>query len=353
MPQTALSNLGLNAFYDAAEDGWKGGVDFNWALLDALLLGGITVDPKSVSAQPVSPAEGSVYIIGSSPTGTQWGARSEGDIAVFNTNNPTNAGWAFTTPREGWQLWDRVNNRWIFYDGVEWIPRGAPVAERITINDTGGDFQPDVETHANSIMVFSAAFDDANDAINIPNNGTQGFPIGTRLRFRNEGSGDISFTDAGLVTWNGEDLTTFVLPPNDSEIEIEKIDTNEWTITDINIRGVFNTDVNGFTTTVNIDIDYSRKGDIIEIEPDSIQGTSNATSKVTATALPQFLRGATGKRAFVRVKDNGAANFSIANANIATSGIITFYPDLNSANSWTASGQATIAGFNWGYSRAN
>lgn len=38
---------------------------------------------KGVAAQPISPADGDVYILPSSPTGTQWGTFSQNDITIY------------------------------------------------------------------------------------------------------------------------------------------------------------------------------------------------------------------------------------------------------------------------------
>lgn len=218
MPQTALSNIGINYNWNLGDDGWRAGMDNNLALLDVLPQAGITVDPKSVSAQPGSPANGAVYILGSSPSGAAWGARSENDIAVYSSAT----GWHFSTPREGWTVYDRVNDRWLYYDGTNWVGRGgAPISVTTTGTTTPTILQ------ANHLFLLDAA----TKNFQIPNNASVAFPIGTKLTAINLNSNTANIQDGGSVTWLSQDPTGVspALQQNDI-LEVQKIDTDQWVV---------------------------------------------------------------------------------------------------------------------------
>lgn len=80
--------------------------------IDAILGNGVL--SRATVAQPGSPAEGDVYVIPASATGTDW-AGNDGKLAQF-----LNAAWIFFTPREGWNSWVWDENDWIVYDGSKW-----------------------------------------------------------------------------------------------------------------------------------------------------------------------------------------------------------------------------------------
>ncbi len=120
MPQTALTNLGLNYEWDLGADSWKTGMDNNLVLLDWAAQPAITVELKTVSAEPGSPANGAAYVIGASPTGTDWAGQSENDVAVYASST----GWHFATPREGWEIYDQVTDKTWLFDGTDWRSMG-------------------------------------------------------------------------------------------------------------------------------------------------------------------------------------------------------------------------------------
>lgn len=120
MPQTALPNVGLDYEWNLGSDAWKTGMDDNLALLDNLTMARINFALGSVSAEPGGPSNGDAYIIGAAPTGTDWGLGSpnhEDDFAVWYTNT----GWHFASPREGWRVYDAVQNRFFKFNGTTWV----------------------------------------------------------------------------------------------------------------------------------------------------------------------------------------------------------------------------------------
>ena len=87
-------------------------VTVNQALtrIDALL--NTSALSKSLSAPPVSPAAGNVYIVAASPTG-DW-AGQVGKIAYYDQV------WRFITPQEGMCLWVASEDTFYVYNGSSW-----------------------------------------------------------------------------------------------------------------------------------------------------------------------------------------------------------------------------------------
>lgn len=119
MPQTSLPNIGFDYDWDLGNDAWKTGMDDNLALLDNLVMPNINFALKSVSAEPGAPSNGDAYIIGASPSGTDWGGSPEKEdwFAVYYANT----GWHLAEPREGWKIYDRTSNTWYQFNGTAWV----------------------------------------------------------------------------------------------------------------------------------------------------------------------------------------------------------------------------------------
>ena len=218
MPQTALTNIGLNYNWDAGEDGWKAGMDNNLVLLDALAQAGLTVEFKTVSAEPASPANGAVYIIGPSPSGTDWGARAENDIAIFSTST----GWAFTSPRDGWKMHDRVTQRQYQFNNAvnDWLwtnKTGHVISSGSTYEPTREDANGLIESNVGGM------------SFNIPDDATVLFPVGTTLRFLNVNATAADLTADAAILWRGNDPTGTGVMTTDLLLEIVKTGAaNTW-----------------------------------------------------------------------------------------------------------------------------
>jgi len=201
MPQTALPGLGLDYDWNLGSDAWKTGMDDNLALLDNLTQPYINFQLKSVSAQPGSPTNGDAYIIGASPTGADWSQSPETEdwIAVFYTNT----GWHFAEPREGWRVFDRVDNLWYQFDGTVWQQRETgPFA----INNQSTNYTLAV-SDANNAVVFDGSASPEEMAMTVPHSSSVDFQIGTRIL--------LAKTNGGLVTFegfNGSPLVTLFTP---------------------------------------------------------------------------------------------------------------------------------------------
>ncbi|PIR39612.1 MAG: hypothetical protein COV35_03655 [Alphaproteobacteria bacterium CG11_big_fil_rev_8_21_14_0_20_39_49] len=81
------------------------------ATIDAILNTGV-ID-RGLNTPPMSPSDGDLYIVGSSPT-DDWASNAD-DIAYYQTT------WKFISPNEGMSLW--VNDEDISYtwDGTAWV----------------------------------------------------------------------------------------------------------------------------------------------------------------------------------------------------------------------------------------
>jgi hypothetical protein len=80
------------------------------ARIDSVLNGG-AID-KDIAVPPVSPANGDVYIVASSPTGTWAGKASQ--IAYFDQL------WRFIIPKEGMMLWVMDEDKHYVFNGTAW-----------------------------------------------------------------------------------------------------------------------------------------------------------------------------------------------------------------------------------------
>jgi len=345
MPQTGLANLGLNFEHTLGIDDWKNSYDGNWVITDSVGGQPFVVD-HLITAEPGGPAVGDAYILGATQTGANWGSDSGAvpdSIALF-TNLPGQVDaspWLYLVPREGWRVYDRTNNAEFFFDGTNWSARGGPQWTSISLGDTTGDFEPTLLEHANAFIVLNTFFDDVNDDINIPDNATQPFNAGTRIRFYNDSNGSVSFLDDAAVQWQDEDLTNITDFAPGSEVEIINIGIDLWGITYVRLVGTHNTDVSGFVADPNINIQYSRVGRIVTLSIPTFTDTSDTTLKSLGTFLPAQLRPLTSRRVFSNAEDNGAGVLTMAVSDVGIDGDIDFFTTLD-AGAWTAAGVARV-----------
>lgn len=75
----------------------------------------LSVKDRDLTTPPGSPAEGDRYIVAASATGAWSG--EDGNIAVYLT------GWVFIDAKEGFKAWVEDENRFVLYDGSNWVIR--------------------------------------------------------------------------------------------------------------------------------------------------------------------------------------------------------------------------------------
>lgn len=182
MPQTVLLNAGLNYDYDAGDDGWKAGVDNNFVILDAFVLGTVIDERNAPPAAVLSDA----YIVGTAPTSVWTGfARA---LAVRNASTAT---WALLTPVEGWQVYDRGLRKMRVFDGVEWQIRDDIIAQAAAITISRDHYNATIE-----LDTTAAARD-----VTIPQDVTDDLPVGFHFHIiNNSGTNNVTFTLTGLTT---------------------------------------------------------------------------------------------------------------------------------------------------------
>lgn len=89
-----------------------------FAIIDALL--GKAVKDKDLNAPPGSPANGDVYIVGTSPTGL-WSGKAK-QIAFWSSDA---GAWVFVQPKEGWKFEPTDEDVVYRYDGTNWVSYGG------------------------------------------------------------------------------------------------------------------------------------------------------------------------------------------------------------------------------------
>lgn len=93
-------------------------VTYNTAVerLDALVQ--LVLEDVDVTTPPSLPEEGQVWALGAVPTDA-WAGQS-GQLAQW-----VSPGWAFYTPQEGWQAWNKAAAQPTSYDGSAWVAAGG------------------------------------------------------------------------------------------------------------------------------------------------------------------------------------------------------------------------------------
>lgn len=115
-----LPNLGLKAFFDLGEDGWKDEMDYNMLVLSVLAQATVL---SKVAATPGAPANG--------------------DRHIFDETHPTQANkiairddgaWVYVTPLEGWIVYNQAANYCEQFDGAVW-DQFSPGSSGLDIDD--------------------------------------------------------------------------------------------------------------------------------------------------------------------------------------------------------------------------
>ena len=105
-------------------------VTVNEALLRLDALVQLSVESRSVSAQPATPQEGARWILPAAASGAEWMHFAAGDIAIFRDGY-----WSSATPREGWRADVRDETAEVVFRAGSWTP-GIP--DTILAADTAG-----------------------------------------------------------------------------------------------------------------------------------------------------------------------------------------------------------------------
>jgi hypothetical protein len=122
----------------------------------------LSVVSATTTAQPGSPTDGSVYIVPSGKTGTQWAAFANWSLGYYR-----DGAWEQVTPREGWLAYVKDTDQLLYYTGSAWsffpagklltvsasdrvlgrIASGAGAAEEIVFTDQAQQLCDDTTFH--------------------------------------------------------------------------------------------------------------------------------------------------------------------------------------------------------------
>lgn len=171
MTTTSHTNISLVEQSQAQKE-----VTVNAALtrIDALMNTG--AKSRSTSAPPISPAQGDLYIVGSSPTGAWVG--QGGKLAFYDQS------WKFITPMEGMTLWVNDEDVTYVYDGANW--QSQAIAVYATLSGTAHTLDG---SYVNKTIITTNA---SAVTLTLPNS----LYVGFQCRVIQYGAGQITFTPA-------------------------------------------------------------------------------------------------------------------------------------------------------------
>ena len=106
-------------------------VTHNEALMQLDLLVHLTVEDRTRTAPPASPAEGQRHIVAAAPTGV-WAGQA-GRVALWLDGQ-----WQFHAPLTGWRAWVRGETQELVFDGTAWVTMGGPSVPAILSVDEIG-----------------------------------------------------------------------------------------------------------------------------------------------------------------------------------------------------------------------
>lgn len=86
----------------------------------------LAVINRTTATPPGSPTQGDRYLIAASPTGAWTG--QAGSVAFY-----LNGAWKFSTPKEGWWLWDAATDKMFRYTGAAWLEVALQQVLRINL----------------------------------------------------------------------------------------------------------------------------------------------------------------------------------------------------------------------------
>lgn len=121
MSNDASTRLGLP--YLAAAQAQKH-VTVNEALsrLDALVQ--LSVESRSLAAEPAAPSDGAVYILPAGASGADWAGAAAGGVAQF-----TAGGWSIIPPGTGWLAYVKDERRLLVFGAEGWGEAGLALGE--------------------------------------------------------------------------------------------------------------------------------------------------------------------------------------------------------------------------------
>lgn len=204
MALITLPNIGVIAGFADGDGGWGDEMNNALRLMDALINCRVV---DILNAPPGSPANGSVYIVGTSPTGAFAGY--VGRLAIYraaNSGEGVSAGWIFVDPKPGFRAYVIDDKR--FYrvgsDSLWVVDNGTDTL--VTESGTARTAQPE---QADSYVRFTNA-------------GTKTYTFDANLNYgpgneftgRNVGAGNLTIAGANGFTVNPATGGVTAVPQN-------------------------------------------------------------------------------------------------------------------------------------------
>lgn len=223
MPARTLPNLGLQAFFDLGEDGWKDETDLGFLKLSVLVQG---VVDSIEAAEPGAPANGDVVIL------DETHATHPNEIAIRD-----DGAWVYVVPVEGWMLYSTADSAFFRLEGGVWTEfagggyTDAQARAAISV-------APSVVSTTTYTLVLADAYGyirlthASGCDVTVPPNATEAFAIGTVITFRNAGAGISALVAGAGVTLNprGGSGGSLDFAEEGATVQIKKVATNEWDI---------------------------------------------------------------------------------------------------------------------------
>lgn len=213
MPARTLPNLGLQAFFDLGEDGWKDEMDTNVLKLSVLVQGHVD---SIEAALPGAPAEGDIVILdeahGTNPN----------EIAVYDA-----AAWVYIVPAEGWMMYNLDDSTLYQFNGATWEAFASGGGSgALTVKSEAGTAYTAVLADANKYIRFTNA---AAIDFTIPAEASVNFPVNTVIAIEQADTGVVTLVEDTGVTLNsrGALLNT---AGQFAVVQVKKVAADEWTV---------------------------------------------------------------------------------------------------------------------------
>lgn len=180
-----LPNLGLRAFYDLGEDGWKDDQDLGLLKLSVLVQ---PVVADILAAEPGAPANGDVVVL------DETHATHPNEIAIRD-----DGAWVYVEPVEGWKVYVTADALDYRFDGTAWVPitEGGGGSSTITVSPETGSYTLDL-TDANAYKIIDTSGAAAN--LTVPPESAEDFDIGTRIYVEQNGANAVTIVPGAGVT---------------------------------------------------------------------------------------------------------------------------------------------------------
>ena len=174
MPIETSANLGLDYLMPAQAQKHVT-INESLRLLDALIQA--VVVSRSVTTQPASPVDGSIFIVPADPSGDDWALYDENSLAYFRDGE-----WVEIEPKAGWRFYVTDKSLFAIFDGSAWVDAASLITQLNDLSQLG------IGTLADAANPFSAKL---NAALWTALYAAEGGDGDLRYVLNKEGPGDV------------------------------------------------------------------------------------------------------------------------------------------------------------------